>query len=121
MTTTIAPTSTSLGATGQATTEGHVGLVVLGSIASGLAMGLLLVLGVFAGGDEPHIVGSALLALGAGFALLAVASTRLTSQPQRWALMPGVASMIAGLAVLVLAPGQQLLDLVSWIWPLLLV
>src|SRR3954466_3969632 len=111
MTATTAPTSTS-DATRQVATEGHVGLVVLGSIASGLAMGLLLVLGVFAGGDEPHIVGSALLALGAGFALLAITSKRLTSQPQRWALMPGVASMVAGLAVLVLAPGQQLLDLV---------
>ena len=49
----------------------------------------LLVLGVFAGGDEPQIIGSALLALGAGFALLAVASTRFTSQPQPWALVPG--------------------------------
>ena len=121
MTTTTAPTSTSPGATRQVETDGHVGLVVLGSIASGLATGLLLVLGAFAGGDEPHIVGSALLALGAGFALLAVASTRLTSQPQRWALVPGVASMVAGLGVLVLAPGQQLLDLVGWIWPVLLV
>jgi pimeloyl-ACP methyl ester carboxylesterase len=113
MTTTTASTSTSL--------EGRVGVVVFGSIATGLALGLLLVLGVFAGGDEPHIVGSGLLALGAGFALLAVSSTRLTSQPQRWALVPGVASMVAGLGVLVLAPGPQLLDLVGWIWPVLLV
>jgi pimeloyl-ACP methyl ester carboxylesterase len=120
MTTTTAPTSTSRGATRRIATKGHVGLVVLGSIAAGLAVGLLLVLGVFAGGDEPHIAGSALLALGAGFALLAVSSARLTNQPQRWALVPGVASMVAGLGVLVLAPGPQLLDLVGWIWPVLL-
>ncbi len=100
--------------------RGHVGLVVLGSIAFGLVLGLLLVLGVFAGEDEPHIVGSALLALGAGFTKLAVASTRFTSQPQRWALMPGVASMFAGLAVLALSPGARLLDLAGWVWPVLL-
>jgi pimeloyl-ACP methyl ester carboxylesterase len=121
MTTTTTATSTSRGAARRIATKGHVGLVVLGSIAAGLAVGLLLVLGVFAGGDEPHIVGSALLALGAGFALLAVSSARLTSQPQRWALVPGVASMVAGLGVLVLAPGPQLLDLAGWIWPVLLV
>jgi pimeloyl-ACP methyl ester carboxylesterase len=121
MTTTKAPTSTRLGAAPQVATEGHVGLVVLGSIAAGLAMGLLLVLGVFAGGDEPSIVGSSLLALGVGFALLAVASARLTSQPQRWALVPGIASMVAGLGVVVLEPGQQLLDFAGWIWPVLLV
>jgi pimeloyl-ACP methyl ester carboxylesterase len=99
--------------------EGHIGLVVLASIATGLALGLLLVLGVFAGGDEPHIVGSALLALGVGFALLAVASARLARQPQGWALRPGVGSMVAGLGILVLAPGQRLLDLAGWVWPLL--
>lgn len=100
--------------------RGHIGLVVLTSIAGGLALGLLLVLGVFAGGDEPQIVGSALLALGAGFALLAVASTRLTSQPQRWALVPGVASMLAGSTVLAVAPGQRTFDVADWIWPVLL-
>jgi pimeloyl-ACP methyl ester carboxylesterase len=98
----------------------HVGLVVVASIAAGLALGLLLVLGVFAGGEEPQIVGSFLLALGAGFLLLAIASARLTSQPQQWALIPGAAPLIAGLAVLAGAPGERLLGLAGWIWPPLL-
>jgi pimeloyl-ACP methyl ester carboxylesterase len=102
------------------TTKGQIGLVVLASIATGLALGLLLVLGVFAGGAESQIVGSALLALGAGFALLAGASARLTSQPQPWALVPGTASVLAGLAVLVLAPGERVLALAGWHWPVLL-
>jgi pimeloyl-ACP methyl ester carboxylesterase len=101
-------------------TGANVGLVVFASIASGLVLGLLLVLGVFAGGDESQIVGSALLALGAGFALLAIASTRLTSQPQPWALVPGLASMFAGLVILAFAPGERLLNLAGWIWPVLL-
>ena len=88
----------------QGSQNGHVGLVVLGSIAVGLALGLLLVLGVFAGGSEPEIIGSALVALGTGFTVLAAASARRTDQPQQWALVPGESSVVVGLAFLVLAP-----------------
>jgi pimeloyl-ACP methyl ester carboxylesterase len=104
----------------QALPRGHVGLVVLTSIAAGLALGLALVLGLFAGADEPHIIGSALVALGTGFTLLATASSRFTGEPQAWALMPGVSSIAAGLAILALAPSQRLLDLAGWVWPALL-
>jgi pimeloyl-ACP methyl ester carboxylesterase len=100
--------------------SGHIGLVVLGAIAAGLVLGLLLVLGVFAGGAESEIIGSALLALGGGFTLLAVVSARRTSQSQQWAFAPGVLTMLAGLAVLVLAPGGRVLDLAGWAWPVLL-
>jgi pimeloyl-ACP methyl ester carboxylesterase len=107
-------------ATSAPTEGGHVGLVVLASIGAGLAVGLLLVLGVFAGGSEPQIIGSALVGLGTGFALLAFTSTRRTNQPQRWALVPGVATTVAGLGVLALAPGERLLDIAGWVWPVLL-
>lgn len=119
MTTAAAPTRTRFSAE-QISVRGHVGLVVLASIATGIALGLVLVLGVFAGGAEARIVGSALIALGAGFVLLAAASTRRTDQPQRWALPPGAASIATGLAVLVLAPGEHELALAGWIWPVLL-
>jgi pimeloyl-ACP methyl ester carboxylesterase len=112
--TTISPTTTAKAH------AGHIGLVVLISLAAGVAVGLLLVLGVFAGGGESQIIGSALLGLGTGFALLAVTSTRRTNQPQQWALLPGLATTLAGLGVLLLAPGQRLLDLAGWVWPVLL-
>ena len=99
---------------------GHIGLIVVGSIAAGIVLGLLLVLGVFAGGDEPEMIGSAILSLGFGLTLLAVVSTRRTNQPQRWALMPGIVTLLAGLAVLVFAPSGHLLDLAGWVWPILL-
>jgi pimeloyl-ACP methyl ester carboxylesterase len=115
-----AATATSISAaTTVETQRGHVGLVVLGSIATGLAVGLVLVLGVFAGGSEPQIIGSALLALGTGYVLLAVASTRRTNQPQQWALVPGAATAVVGVGLLALAPGERFLDLASWVWPLL--
>jgi hypothetical protein len=69
--------------------KSRIGLVVFGSIAVGFVLGLLLTLVVFAGGEESEITGSALVAPGAGCVLLAVASSRFTDQPQRWALAPG--------------------------------
>jgi pimeloyl-ACP methyl ester carboxylesterase len=100
--------------------SGRIGLVVFGSIASGFVLSLLLVLVVFAGGEESEITGSALLALGTGFLLLALASSRFTDQPQRWALAPGIAAAVVGLVILLLAPGNRALGLAGWVWPLLL-
>jgi len=119
MSTTSVPTSSRPSATQETAGKGHIGLVVLASIAVGLALGLVLVLGVFAGADEPRITGSALVALGAGFALLAIASARFTGQPQPWALAPGLASMLAGVAV-ALMPSGHAFDIAGWVWPLLL-
>ncbi len=99
----------------------RIGLVVLGSIAFGFVLGLVLVLIVFAGGEESQITGSALLALGAGFMLLAAASSRFTDQPQRWALAPGIASAVLGLVILLFSPGNRALGLAGWVWPVLLV
>ena len=113
------PTCNSPSASQETAVKGHIGLVVLTSIAAGLVLGLLLVLAVFAGADEPRITGSALVALGAGFALLAIASARLTSRPQAWALVPGLSSMLAGVVVS-LMPSGRAFDIAGWVWPLLL-
>ena len=93
---------------------------MLGAIAAGLLLGLLLVLVVFAGGPEHEITGTALIALGAGFVLLAVGSSRFTDQPQTWALIPGVAVAVVGLALLALSPSEHTLALAGWVWPLAL-
>jgi len=108
-------------ASASAPTTTRVGIVVFGSIASGVLLGLLFALVVFAGGPESQITGSALVALGAGYMVLAAASRRFTAQPQSWARTPGVATSAAGLAVLALAPGDRVLGLAGWVWPLLLV
>jgi pimeloyl-ACP methyl ester carboxylesterase len=97
----------------------RIGLVVAGSIAVGVLFGLLLVLVAFAGGAESRITSSALVALGTGFALFAVASGR-TSQPQPWARSPGVATIAAGLGLIALGPDDRLLGLTGWAWPVLL-
>jgi pimeloyl-ACP methyl ester carboxylesterase len=120
MATAAHPASTDPSAVAEVREKGHIGLVVLGSIASALALGLVLVLAVFGGGAEGQITGGALVALGAGFVLLALASSRLTGQAQGWALAPGAAAVAVGLGVLVLSPSDHVLRLAGWVWPGLL-
>src|SRR5438309_1457290 len=106
MSATSVPTSSRPSAPQETAAKGHIGLVVLASIAAGLVLGLVLVLAVFAGADEPRITASALVALGVGCALLAIASARFTSQPQPWALVPGLGSMLAGVVVCLMPSGR---------------
>jgi peptidoglycan/LPS O-acetylase OafA/YrhL len=89
--------------------RGHIGLVVLGSIAGGLILGLVLVLVVFAGGREDVITGSALIALAFGMLMLFELARRRTDQPQSWALGPGLGIGLAGLALLILGPSDRVL------------
>jgi pimeloyl-ACP methyl ester carboxylesterase len=120
MTTEDARRTVSYTATAATRERDHIGLVVLASIAAGVILGLVFVLAVFGGGTEAQITGSALVALGAGFVTLVLASRRFTAQPQNWALAPGVAAVAVGVGVLVLSPGDRLLGLAGWVWPLLL-
>ena len=120
MTTATAEPTTSLHNAAAPSARDRIGLVVFGAIASGLSLGLVLVLSVFAGGREHEITGAALFALGLGFVLLAVGSTRFSDQPQRWATPPGVASVVIGLAVWIFSPSEHTLALAGWVWPVLL-
>ena len=120
LTTEAAPASNDPSSAAEAREKGHIGLVVLGAIGAGLLLGLLLVLVLFAGGPEHEITGTALIALGAGFVLLAVGSSRFSDQPQTWALIPGVAVALVGLAVWALSPSEHTLAVTGWVWPLAL-
>jgi len=73
--------------------------VLLGSLLTGLAGALASTLLVFPGAPEHTITGSILLAFAAGWAMLAALSSRLTSQPQRWALVPAAVLGVTGLAL----------------------
>ena len=115
------PTNTSVSTSADRRERGHIGLVVLGSTLSGFVLGVVLVLAVFDGAEEAKITGSALIALGVGFLLLAVLSSRFTDMWQRWALGPAVTLLIVGLALIVLVPGDLALRRAGWVWPVLLV
>jgi pimeloyl-ACP methyl ester carboxylesterase len=92
-------------------------VVVAGSMLSGLVNTLVLVLVVFAGATEPVITGAGLVGLASGWALLAMLTTRWTSQPQRWAAVPAAAMVVTGLALLAVTPGDGTLTAAGWVWP----
>jgi pimeloyl-ACP methyl ester carboxylesterase len=100
--------------------RGHIGLVTLFSVAAGLVLALVLDVLLFGGGRETVITGLALLSLAAGYELLAELSIRRTDQPQRWARIAALCFGLMGGAVLILRPSGQILRLLGWVWPVLL-
>jgi pimeloyl-ACP methyl ester carboxylesterase len=103
--------------TGDTGPTGPIGRIVAGSVLLGLFGALFLSLVVFAGASEHVITGSALLAFAAGWTVLAVLSTRMTDQPQRWAFVPAAYMGVVGAALLLFAPGDDGLRALGWIWP----
>ena len=102
---------------GGAVSRDPIARIVAGSVLTGLVGSLLLTLVVFAGATEHVITGSALLAFATGWTMLAVLSTRMSSQPQRWAFVPAGAMGLVGTALLLFAPGDDALRVLGWIWP----
>ncbi len=105
---------------GVSPTAGRIGRVLALSLVAGLVLALLLVLIVFPGAREHVTTGVLLLAFAAGWALLAALSTWRTDQPQRWAWVPAIAMGATGAALLLLAPGDDMLRGLGWVWPPLL-
>jgi len=96
-------------------------LVVGSSLAAGLVVSLVLVLGPFGGAEEHVIMGTALLGWALGWALLAVLSTRLTDQAQWWASVPAALMAIAGAGLLIFKPDANAFNALGWVWPPVLI
>ncbi|MGH8894633.1 MAG: alpha/beta fold hydrolase [Actinomycetes bacterium] len=94
----------------------HVGWIVAGSLLTGLVVGLLLVAAApFIDPEERDVTGALLLGFAVGWAMLAVLSTRLTDQPQRWAAAHAAFMGIGGL--LLIGFGSAVHDVLDWVWP----
>lgn len=93
-----------------------VARVIAASLTAGALAALVLTLVVFAGAPEYRITGAALVAFGAGWAMLAVLTTRYTAQPQDWARVPAVIMAASGLALWAAAPGDAGLTALGWVW-----
>lgn len=95
--------------------RGSLGRVTTVSLATGLISALLLAVVAFPGAGEPVITGVGLIGLAIGWALLAALSRR-TDRPQRWATVPAVVMATAGVALLVLRPGEAAMNAAGWVW-----
>ncbi len=92
-----------------------VGVVVAGSALAGFLAAVALVAAPVVPATEGALTGAVLCGFAIGWALLAVLSTRFTSQPQRWAAVPALVLGASGITLLVL--GTSARPAVDWIWP----
>jgi pimeloyl-ACP methyl ester carboxylesterase len=90
--------------------------IVLGSLAVGLAVAVVLTLVVLPGATEGVTAGAALLGFGLGWAMIRLRTSR-TPSPQTWAAVPAVAMTATGAALMVTAPSDDTLTLLTWVWP----
>lgn len=97
--------------------RGPIARVVAGSLLTGVVGAAAATLVAFPAAAEYLTTGSALLAFAIGWAMLAALSTRLTSQPQRWAHWPAAIMGASGLGLIALAPGNTALTHAGWVWP----
>ena len=118
--TATAPTSAAVSTTRRASRRGPIRRIIAGSLLTGAVLAAVLPLIVFPGGTEPVITGSALLGFAVGWAVLAVLSTRITDQPQRWARVPAAGLAATGLWLLLATPDDGVLTGAGWAWPPLL-
>jgi len=100
-----------------ASSHGPLGRIIVTSLTAGAVAAGALTFGVLGGATESTITGSTLVAFGASWAMPAVLSTRLTSQPQRWALVPAAVLTAMGLVLLAYAPSEAGLAVMGWLWP----
>jgi pimeloyl-ACP methyl ester carboxylesterase len=98
--------------------RGRLGWIVAVSLSGGLTIALLLVAAPFVPVTEPAITGAMLAGFAIGWAVLFSLSSRFTDQPQRWAVIPTVFMGAGGLLLLAFGPPAR--EVLSWIWPPLL-
>ncbi len=98
------------------TPTGPLGRVVAASMVTGGAAAAALTFAVLPSAPEATIVGAALIAFAAGWAMLAQLSTRLTTRPQRWAYVPAVVMTAAGAALVAFTPGEPVMTNLAWVW-----
>ena len=95
---------------------GPLGRIIASSIATGAIGAAGLTFAVLPDASEATIVGAALAAFGAGWAMLAWLTTRLTTRPQRWAYLPAAALAASGGALLSFTPGEPAMTNLAWVW-----
>ncbi len=112
---------TSAGTDASATSTGPVGRITSTSLTAGAVGAAVLVLGVFPGASEAHLVGASLVAFAAAWALLAYATTRWTTSPQRWAYVPAVIMAVGGSVLVAVNPAEPAMTHLAWVWAPVLV
>ncbi|TGN65376.1 alpha/beta fold hydrolase [Nocardioides eburneiflavus] len=90
--------------------------VVVVSLAVGMAAAAVLTMLVLPGATEGVTTGGALVGFALGWAVLCTLAGR-TGRAQRWAAVPAIAMASTGVALMVSAPSDHTLGVLTWVWP----
>jgi pimeloyl-ACP methyl ester carboxylesterase len=96
-------------------------MIIAGSLIGGLVSAAALVASPLSDGTESAVTGSLLLGFTIGWALIALLTTRFSDRAERWALVPAATMAVSGTALLALAPGDETMATLGWIWPPLVI
>ncbi len=97
------------------------GLVIPGSILVGIGLGISLITGPYSAMESDAQGGVFMLAFAGGWLLMCLLSPLTTSGFQWWPLIPGGIIGAIGLALASGGFGMQLLQIIGYGWPLILV
>lgn len=111
---TVPPTATA--PAGPLAPTGPIGRIIAFSMACAVLGAAALTFLVLPSASEARIVGAALVAFAAGWLMLAVLTTRRTTRPQTWAIVPARLMAAAGGVLLVTNPGESTLSRLAWVW-----
>ena len=95
---------------------GSLGRITVASMAAGTLAAAVSTFVVLPSASEARVVGGALLAFAAGWAMLASLTTRYTNRPQRWAHIPAAALGVSGAVMALLNPGEPAMSRLPWLW-----
>lgn len=116
MSSTITPTATPVPTGTVASANGPFARITFAAVATGVIGAAITTLGVLPSASEARVVGGALLAFAAGWALLAWLTARDTNRPQTWANIPAVALAASGILMVVVNPGEPAMSRLPWLW-----
>lgn len=97
------------------------GLIIPGSIISGIGWGAYLISGPVTIPANVEEGGIFMLVFGAGFAAITLLSTVFTNEKHLWALIPGSIMVFIGLSVLFGGIFMNMLVLAGKLWPVALI
>ena len=95
---------------------GSFGRITVASMAAGTFAAAISTFVVFPSASEARVVGGALLAFAAGWALFATLTTRRTNRPQTWAHIPAAAFGLSGAVMALVNPGEPAMSRLPWLW-----
>ncbi|WP_406829897.1 alpha/beta hydrolase [Pedococcus sp. KACC 23699] len=95
---------------------GPFGRITLAAMGMGAVAAAVTTFVLLPSASEARVVGAALIAFSAGWALLAWLTSRYTNRPQTWAYLPAAGMALGGALMTIANPGEPAMSRLPWAW-----